>query len=317
MTNHDKKWTGRSHGGAFGHWLVFLVARYGGVILCYLFIIPPTIVLFVKLHERRRFCISYWRRMRPDLGRWGQTFMAWRHFYSFACQLTDRFLIGAAPGAIRHTSLGFNTLQAGTRHPLGCIILSAHVGNWELSGRFVDQYQLAPMHLVMLQAENPQVAAQVRAALDTKGLQLIDLKDSFAASLKIAAALRAGETCCMLGDRTVGGTSGTIAVPFCGGMARFPTGPFIAAATTGAVVVPSFCLKIGWNHYITMAFGPWSVALGNRRERQQHLTAVVSQWARCVEMIVRRFPMQWHNFYNFWEDDDTVAPRNSSQRLRR
>ena len=94
MTNHEKKWTGRSHGSAFGYWLVHLVARYGGVTVCYLFIIPPTIVLFLRLHERRRLCMRYWHRLRPSLGRWGQTLMAWRHFYSFARQLADRFLIG-------------------------------------------------------------------------------------------------------------------------------------------------------------------------------------------------------------------------------
>ena len=317
MTNHEKKWTGRSHGSAFGYWLVHLVARYGGVTVCYLFIIPPTIVLFLRLHERRRLCMRYWHRLRPSLGRWGQTLMAWRHFYSFARQLADRFLIGAAPGALRHTSLGFNTLQTGTRHPQGCVILSAHVGNWELSGRFIDAYRLGPMHLVMLQAENPEVADQVRAALDAKGLSLIDLKDPFAASLGIAAALRAGETCCMLGDRTVGQASGTVLVPFLGGMARFPTGPFIAAATTGAVVVPSFCVKVGWNHYVTLAYGPWPITLGSRRERQAHLVNLVARWALCVEKIVRRFPLQWHNFYDFWEGDDTVAPRSSRQRLKR
>jgi predicted LPLAT superfamily acyltransferase len=317
VSTHEKKWTGRSHGSAFGHWLVHLVARYGGVTICYLFIIPPTIVLFFRLHERRRLCMRYWQRMRPSLGRWGQTFMAWRQFYSFARQLADRFLIGVAQGTLRHTSLGFKTLQVGTRHPQGCIILSAHVGNWELSGRFLDQYRLGHMHLVMLQAENPQVAAQVRAALDANGLKLIDLKDPFAASLRIAAALRAGETCCMLGDRTAGNDSGTIAVPFLGGMARFPTGPFIAAATTGAVVVPTFCLKFGWNHYITVAMGPWPIQLGNRRERQAQLTKIVAHWAHCIESIVRRFPLQWHNFYDFWAIDDAVAPRNQRQKLTR
>jgi predicted LPLAT superfamily acyltransferase len=208
-------WSGRSHGGSIGHRLVHLVARLGGPALCYLFIIPPTIVLFLRLHERRRICMRYWRRMRPGLGRWGQAFMAFRHFYSFARLLADRFLISAAPGALSHRSLGFATLQRGAVHPQGCVMLSAHVGNWELSGRFLDGYRLGTTHLVMLQAEDPAVAAQVRAALDARHLGIIDLKDPFAASLEIAAALRRGETCCMLGDRTAGSQDGTLTVTFC------------------------------------------------------------------------------------------------------
>jgi predicted LPLAT superfamily acyltransferase len=315
-----KKWSGRSHGGSFGHRLVHFVARIGGPTICYLFIIPPTIVLFLRLHERRRICMRYWQRMRPRLGRWGQAVMAFRHFYSFARMLADRFLISAAPGSLRHRSLGFTTLKQGSAHPQGCVMLSAHVGNWELSGHFMDRYQLGTTHLVMLQAEDPAVAAQVRAAIGAHGLGIIDLKDSFAASLEIVAALRKGESCCMLGDRTVGSDQGTIRVPFCGGYARFPSGPFIASAATGAVVVPTFCLKVGWTSYATFAPAIWPMNLGGRRERKPQLTAAIARWARCVETVVRRYPLQWHNFYDFWEDGEdreAVAPRSDRRSLPR
>jgi predicted LPLAT superfamily acyltransferase len=311
MTTESRAWSGKSHGGGFGHWLVGQVAKFGGIHLCYLFIIPPTLVLFIRLHQRRRAALNYWRRMRPDLGRWGRLFMAWRQFYSFARLLADRFIITAAPNALTHRSLGYDTLAAGMRSPTGCIVMSAHVGNWELSGRFIDHYALSRTHIVMLEAENPAVAAQVRAALKTQGLTIIDLTDPFNASLKISAALRDGDTCCMLGDRSISNKGndkdGTIAVPFLGGIARFPTGPFIAAATTGAVIVPTFCLKFGWKSYITLAFGPWHIRLGSRKERGAQLYAAVAQWAHLIEVVLRRFPLQWHNFYPFWNDHETVA----------
>lgn len=307
-----KKWSGRSHGGSLGHRAVHLVARLAGPTACYLFVLVPTVVLFVRLHERRRICERYWARMRPDLGRWGRTFMAFRQFWSFARVLADRFLFTAAAGQLTHRSLGYDTLKSGANHPQGCVMISAHVGNWELSGRFLDSYQFGKAHLVMLQAEDPAVAAQVRAALDAQRLGIIDLKDPFAASLEIAAALRRGETCCMLGDRTAGSDAGTVSVPFCGGRARFPIGPFIAAATTGAVMVPTFCLKVGWTRYATFAPTIWPLSLGSRRERQQQLTAAVARWARLLETVVRRYPLQWHNFYDFWEspvDDHRSSTR--------
>ena len=303
---HEKKWSGRSHGGSLGHRAVHLVARLGGPTLCYLFVLVPAVVLFVRLHQRRRICMAYWHRLRPSLGRWGCTFMALRQFWSFARLLADRFLITAAPGRLTHRSLGYDTLKRGATHPQGCVMLSAHIGNWELSGRFLDNYRLGPTHLVMLQAEDPAVAAQVRTALDAQHLGIIDLQDPFAASLEIAAALRRGETCCMLGDRTIGSNAGTVSVPFCGGRARFPVGPFIAANITGAVVVPTFCLKVGWTRYATFAAGIWPLTLGSRRERQQHLAAAVARWARLLEAVVRRYPLQWHNFYAFWESESPV-----------
>lgn len=323
MTTSAKPWSGRSHGGSLGHRAVYFVARIGGPTLCYLFVLVPTIVLFIRLHERRRICMAYWRRLRPSLGRWGCAFMTLRQFWSFARLLADRFVISAAPGKLTHRSLGYDTLRNSAAHPQGCVMLSAHVGNWELSGRFLDHYRLAPTHLVMLQAENPAVAAQVRAALDAQHLGIIDLKDPFSASLEIAAALRRGETCCMLGDRTVGSEASTVTVPFCGGRARFPIGPFIAAATTGAVMVPTFCIKVGWTRYATFAPTIWPLALGTRRERQQRLAAAVARWAHLLETVVRRYPLQWHNFYDFWEPvknreaGDAVAPRAGGRSLSR
>lgn len=300
-TGNTRAWSGRSHGGSLGHRAVHQVARLGGPTCCYLFVLVPALVLFARLHERRRTCMRYWQRLRPDLGRWGCAFMTLRQFWSFARLLADRFLISAAPGCLRHRSLGFATLTRGTTHAQGCVMLSAHLGNWELSGRLLDHYRLGATHLVMLQAEDPAIAAQVRAALDAQGLHIIDLKDPFAASLEIAAALRQGETCCMLGDRTAGSAESTMSVPFCGGRARFPIGPFIAAATTGAVVVPTFCLKTGWTSYATFAPAIWPTTLGSRRERQQRLHAAVARWARLLEAVVRRYPLQWHNFFEFWE----------------
>ena len=92
-----------------------------------------------------------------------------------------------------------------------------------------------------------------------------------------------------------------MAVPFCGGLARFPTGPLLAAAATGAVIVPTFMLKTGWRSYTTIAFGPWPAPSGPRTQRRRHVVTAVARWARLVEALVRRYPMQWHNFYDFWK----------------
>ena len=295
----ERNWTGRSVGGAFGHRLVAGFARYGGVQVCYALLIPPATWYFVRLHERRRTMARYWRRVRPSLGRWGALFMTWRQFWSFARILADRFLVAQAPGSIRHRSLGFTTMRDATAWPQGCVLISAHLGNWELSGKWLAGYGFAPFNLVMATAEDPEVAAQVRAALGER--RVIDLTDPFAASLAIAAALSNGETCCMLADRTAGSATRTVAVPFLDGVARFPSGPFIAAATSGALILPAFCIKVGWRSYATIALPPWQPRFTSRAARPTELTAAVARWARHLERLVRRYPMQWHNFYDFWE----------------
>jgi predicted LPLAT superfamily acyltransferase len=293
-------WAGRSLGGDIGHRLVHAFARIGGVTLCYLLLIPPTCYYFAVLRERRRLVASYWRRLRPDLGRWGCLFMAWRHFYSFARILADRFLAGN-PGALAHCSLGYARLQESMAESHGCLIISAHVGNWELSSHFLSSYRIGAFNLVMLDAEDPAIAQRIRATLSSRQITIIDLADTLNASLMIVSALGRGETCCMLSDRTAGDEVHTVAVPFLGGLARFPTGPFLAAAATGAVILPAFCLKTGWRSYTTFALPPVRLHFTSRRTRTRELEAAVANWARLLEAVVRRYPLQWHNFYDFWQ----------------
>jgi predicted LPLAT superfamily acyltransferase len=39
----------------------------------------------------------------------------------------------------------------------------------------------------------------------------------------------------------------------------------------------------------------------SRRTRTRELEAAVANWARLLEAVVRRYPLQWHNFYDFWQ----------------
>jgi predicted LPLAT superfamily acyltransferase len=297
--NH-RVWRGRSHGGGLGHALVHAFARYGGLRLCYLLLIPPTTWFFLTDTKARLATMRYWRRVRPRLGRWGTAFMTWRHFYSFARNLADRFLISAAPGSIAFTNRGGERMDAAMRHPNGCILLSAHVGNWELAGRWITTHPGARVNIVMLLDEDPRVQDELKRAMGDHPFAIIDLRDPFTASLAIAAALRRGETCCMLGDRTAGAAGNSLAAPFLGDLARFPTGPFIAAAATGALIVPTFSFKDGLDRYVLFADPPWTVSFTSRATRQRELGQAVARWAERLERVVRRHPLQWQNFYDFW-----------------
>jgi predicted LPLAT superfamily acyltransferase len=42
----------------------------------------------------------------------------------------------------------------------------------------------------------------------------------------------------------------------------------------------------------------------DRRERQAQLEAVTRDYASRIEAIARRFPDNWFNFYDFWEEMD-------------
>ena len=299
----DKGWDGRSQGGELGHWLARLVATYTNLRIAYMVCFGVAVYFFVKDHRARRTTMRYWQRLEPQATRWRWWWQTLRHFCSFARILGDRMLYVQRHDAFQWHSHRNDRMLAAMRHPQGCVLLGAHVGNWELSQRFLDAHRPGTVNVVMLDGEDPRVRAQLaRAASGDRPFNIIDLRDPLGAGLSISAALRRGETCAMLGDRTAGKDLNTVRVPFLGGMADFPVGPFVAAATSGALIVPTFCLKIGWNRYLTFADEPWQISFSNRANRRAELEAAVRRWARRLEQVVRRFPHQWHNFYDFWAE---------------
>ena len=76
--------------------------------------------------------------------------------------------------------------------------------------------------------------------------RIIDVGRDVLASLEMVRALRDGALLAVHGDRPIGGH--VIAVPFLGREARFPVGPFLLAAVTGAPLIATFSLQVGPAH---------------------------------------------------------------------
>jgi predicted LPLAT superfamily acyltransferase len=298
----SQHWSGRSRGGAWlfrscvsllplvgarGAWLIsFAIAA--GFSLC---------------GGRGQFgMISYWRRLRPRAGAVLLALLAFRQFASFGRILCDRLLVYLRPGDFRIEVSGVQRLRAMRASGKGCILLSAHLGNWELTSFWLHELASAvgTVHVVMVRDDFETVQRFTDDRMRGGHTKVIDPRDGLGASLAINAALSAGDIVCMLGDRVFGGQPAAEA-RFLGGRARFPVGPFHAAALTGAPILVGFLMKTGLRSYLVHVDAPWPIRLPARRQdRPEALRAAVSRSARRLELQVRRYPQQWHNFYEFW-----------------
>lgn len=278
-----------------------LFIRGGGRDACYAALIVPALWFWLFEGKARRATMAYWHLQRPGWSWLRRSLMTALHFWFFARALADRMLLAVAPHSLRFQQINIDGLVTATRHPQGCILLSAHIGSFELASRILAQRPDGPrFNLVMLDAEDPRVQAELARVMGDRPYGVIDLKDPAGAALAIVAALGRGETCCMLGDRTAGDQAATVEVSVLGQGARLPIGPFIAAGVTGALVVPTFCCRTGWRTWTCEADAPWTIDLGSRAERRARLAQAVQRWADRLSAQARRHPGQWHNFYPFW-----------------
>ncbi|MBA2481388.1 MAG: lysophospholipid acyltransferase family protein [Planctomycetes bacterium] len=258
---------------------------------------------FLLMGGRRQYGMaSYWRRMRPGAGRLRILLLCWRQFASFGRILCDRLLVYRQPERFEFAVEGGDHLLGAVTAGTGCILLSAHLGNWEVSGLRLKELIKGrhEVYVVMVRDDLPRVQSYVDERMRGRDITVIDPHDGLGASMAISGALRDGHTVCMLGDRVFGG-QGSIAVDFLGGTADFPLGPFQAAAISGVPIVVSFLIKTGLRSYLLRADRPWRIPLRPRGpERDAAIASAVRRWARRLELEVRRNPFQWHNFFEFW-----------------
>ena len=295
-------WTGRSLGGEMLFRVCAFLLPYVGAPGAWVgsFLIGGG---FLACGGRWQYgIIDYWRRLRPTLQGPAMALRCWRHYASFGRILCDRLLVYLNPERYRLEYVNGEPLRQVLREQRGCILLSAHVGNWELSGFWLKNLASSerPVFLVMVRDDLPRVQSFVDSRMRGSHITVIDPHDGLAASLAVARALSDGHPVCMLGDRVFGGQAWGEA-DFLGGRSRFPLGPFQTAAITGVPIFVSFLVKTGTRSYRLEIDNPWR--LGNPPRgaaRDAVVRRAVQRWARRLELQVRRYPFQWHNFFAFW-----------------
>ena len=114
------------------------------------------------------------------------------------------------------------------------------------------------------------------------------------------------------GDRTSVTSPGRVIYSsFLGEPAAFSQGAFILASILDCPVYFLFCLKEKNNYRVIFEHVAETLKF-SRKNRQASLTAVVDQYAKRLEHYCLAYPLQWFNFFNFWQNDQNVSREKST-----
>lgn len=101
----------------------------------------------------------------------------------------------------------------------------------------------------------------------------------------------------MPSDR-VFGSDKHLSLDFLGGAARFPYGPFSIATMRSLDVVAVNVVKTGAKKYrIIVTPLPYDTTAPRKEQVVQLSHAYVGE----LERIVRQYPTQWYNYFEFWQ----------------
>jgi len=186
----------------------------------------------------------------------------------------------------------FDQAMAGGK---GTLILTAHLGNWEMGGIFLSLmgYSLTVITAPDVEARLHEFRVRLR---QEQQIKVVTLDDTMASSLAVLKALQANELVALLGDRDLFGKG--IPVIFFGQRVFFPIGPALLAYLSGAPLIPTFVLMDQDDKYLCLAEPP--IVLHRTGKRDQDLAENTQRIATVLEKFIRKYPDQWYTFYDYF-----------------
>ena len=208
------------------------------------------------------------------------------------CQM-PRYTPECAQRFIRYE--GLEHYLAAREHGKGVLILTGHLGAWELSS-FYHSLMGYPMSIVIRRLDNPLVDNLVNHIRCLHGNQVLH-KDDFARGL--LASMRRGGTVGILMDTNMTPPQGAF-VDFFGHPACTGSGLARVAMKTGAKVLPGFLLWDEATKQYVLRFGA-ALDLPVSDDAEADALAHTALFTRVIEEYIRQYPDQWLWVHRRWK----------------
>jgi predicted LPLAT superfamily acyltransferase len=306
---HDA-WSGKTDGKPWMQRTLIVWLRH--VDVRWLYAVMALVIPFYMVFSRRAFRANY-QFFRHHFGQ--SPLRAFCNVYLSQYHLGQVVLDRFASYAGRRFELvvdGFDRFAELARQPEGMMLLSAHVGNYELAG-----YTLVaddkPFNALIFAGETQTVMDGRDRAFEGNNIRMIPVAADMSHIFKLSNALSDGEIVSMPGDR-IFGSQKSVVCPFLGAPAKFPLGPFALAVQREVPILTVFVMKEAtWRYHVyidklevpapqgddSSAEAQTGKTAGARRK--ERMEALARSYAARLEATVRQYPTQWYNYYDFWQ----------------
>jgi len=179
----------------------------------------------------------------------------------------------------------------------GVILLTAHLGNWELGGMILKALHL-PVNIVYFPDRIRGVEKSRRKYREKKGVGQLAINGSPFSLVSMMQALRRNEIVCLQGDRNYGRRG--VKVDFFGSPVSFPPGPVMLAMTSKAPLIPLFIIQEDGKGYRFLVEDP--VRMQDTGHRAEDIRENVTRVTSVLERYLKEYPDQWFSYVPYWAD---------------
>ena len=275
------QWSGKTDGQP---WMQrSLITMFRVVPLWLPYGVMALVVPFYMIFNRKGYKAMYrFFRERMNYGRWKSFWKVYANHFRFGQIILDRFGVYAGK-KYRFITEGQELMDELETHPEGFVSLSSHVGNYEIAG-----YSLKPkskrFNALVYAGETATVMENRQKMLSQNNMSMIPVKEDMSHLFLLNNAIDNGEIVSMPADR-IFGSQKAVECQFFGEKARFPMGAFALASKKNVPMLAVFVMKESYKTYHAYVRG-----IKNAQD-----------FADNLEEIVKRYPTQWFNYFDFWK----------------
>lgn len=276
------------------HRMLIGVVRLLGVRPLYVVMGVFVVPFYILLRRRAFLSIWHYMRRRQGFGWWRSLRLSFLNHYRFGQVVLDRFAMyaGMTFQIDRVNNELFTRLCS---DDAGFVILSCHVGNYEMAG-YTFAATAKPYNAVVYGGEAPSVMENRQRMFSANNIRMIAVGDGMSHIFAMNSALADGQIVSVPADR-VFGSSRTVGCRLLGATAQLPLGPFALAVQRELRVIAIFVMKEAAYRY-TAYVRP--IEADARMKRDERIATMAQSFATEMEKILRQYPEQWYNYYEFW-----------------
>lgn len=187
---------------------------------------------------------------------------------------------------------GMENLDEALSRGKGVVLLSAHIGNWELGGVVVSTIKQPVMAVALTHSDKriDDFFTRQRTSGNVKPIQIgISLRSCY-------DALKNNGLVALLGDRDFSGKG--LELDFFGFPALIPKGPAVFSARLDAEIVPTFMVREAGDTF-KLIFEPSLKRVSAVTEKEK-VKEIMKGYVSVIERYVKMYPTQWYMFKKAW-----------------
>ena len=239
--------------------------------------------------------------LEAALGRCGwprRQLRIYRTMFTFAWCLTERYERLQTARAFHLRADGMERWAELCGSGEGFILVTGHVGNWEVGSMVPADAEARPVHVVREAEADPQAQEYIAELIRKQGgLYITHFAEDPRLGMLLLDALRRGEIVALQGDRPR--TGGRVAsMTLFGRPFPLPVGPAVLARAAGVPLVPVFVFREGRRRYRVEIRPPIHVAPA--AESPAGIEEALGRFAVELERAIAAEPHQWFCFRRLW-----------------